>query len=91
MALRGFDTHEAVKGLTDSGFSEGQAESIIITIRKAIGTDLATKTELESMKTELKMKFESEIKSLELRMTLRLGGLMIAASGLTVALIKLLP
>lgn len=87
MATVGFDTHEAVKALTEAGFSETQAESVVSTVRDALGGDLATKTDLQTVKSELL----SEMQSLELRMTLRLGGFMIAIGGLIVALIKLLP
>ena len=87
MASIGFDTHEAVKALTEVGFSVEQAESVVSTVRNALGGDLATKTDLQTVKSELL----SEMQSLELRMTLRLGGFMIAIGGLVVALIKLLP
>ena len=80
MATTGFDTHQAVKALTEAGFSETQAESVVSTVRDAIGSDLVTKTDLKA-----------EIKDLELRMTIRLGGMMLAVGGLVVALVKLLP
>ena len=91
MAAVGFDTHEAVKALTEVSFSEAQAESVISTVRNALGGDLATKADLQRVKSELEAKIESEIQSLQLRLTMRLGGLMIAVSGLVVALIKFLP
>ena len=73
----GFDTHQAVKALTKAGFSETQAETVVSTVREALGGgDLATKTDLHD---------------LELRMTLRLGGMMLAVGGLIVALVKFLP
>ena len=82
----GFDTHEAVKALTEAGFSETQAESVVSTVRDALGGDLATKSDLQGVKTEI----ESEIKSLELWMTLGLGGMMLAVAGLAIAFMKLL-
>ena len=91
MATIGFDTHEAVKALTEAGFSEAQAEIVVSTVREAIGSDLATKSDLESGLQMVKSQLLSEMQSLELRMTLRLGGFMIAIGGLIVALIKLLP
>ena len=91
MASIGFDTHEAVKALTEAGFSESQAESVVSTVREAIGSDLATKSDIESGLQMVKSQLLSEMQSLELRMTLRLGGFMIAIGGLIVALIKLLP
>lgn len=91
MATMGFDTHEAVKALTEAGFSETQAETVVSTVREAIGSDLATKSDLENGLQTVKSELLSEMQSLELRMTLRLGGFMIAVGGLIVALIKLLP
>ena len=102
MATVGFDTHEAVKALTEAGFSETQAESVVSTVRHAIGSDLATRSDLENglqaVRSDLenglqavKSELQAEMKDLELRLTLRLGGLMIAVGGLVVALIKLLP
>ena len=91
MATIGFDTHEAVKALTEAGFSETQAESVVSTVRHAIGSDLATKSDIENGLQTVKSELLSEMQSLELRMTLRLGGFMIAIGGLIVALIKLLP
>ena len=91
MVATGFDTHEAVKALTKVGFSETQAETVVSTVRDAIGSDLATKSDLENGLQAVKSELQSEMKDLELRLTLRLGGLMIAVGGLVVALIKLLP
>ncbi len=91
MATIGFDTHEAVKALTEAGFSETQAETVVSTVREAIGSDLATKSDLENGLQTVKSELLVEIQSLELRMTLRLGGFMIAVGGLIVALIKPLP
>lgn len=91
MATIGFDTHEAVKALTEAGFSETQAETVVSTVREAIGSDLATKSDFENGLQTVKSELLAEIQSLELRMTLRLGGFMIAVGGLIVALIKLLP
>ena len=90
MATIGFETHEAVKALTEAGFSETQAESVVSTVRNALGGDLATKSDLQGVKTGLEAKFESEIKSLELRMTLRFGGMTIAAVGILIAAMAIL-
>ena len=75
MATTGFDTHKAVKALTEAGFSETQAESVVSTVSDAIGGDLATKADL---------------KELELRMTLRFGGMIIAAVAILIAAMKFL-
>ena len=47
------------------------------------GGDIATKTDIHNL--------EVKMNELKLRLTLRLGGLMIAVGGLVVALVKLLP
>ena len=70
MAFVRFDTHKAVKALTEVGFSEPQAESVVSTVSDAIGGELATKADL---------------KELELRLTLRFGGMTIAAVGIMIA------
>ena len=77
--------------LTEAGFSETQAESVVSTVRHVIGSDLVTKSDLENGLQAVKSELQAEMKDLELRLTLRLGGLMIAVGGLVVALIKLLP
>ena len=70
MASAGFDTHKAVKALTEADFSEPQIESVVSTVRDAIGGELATKADL---------------KELELRLTLRFGGMTIVAVGIMIA------
>ena len=74
MATTGFDTYKAVKALTEAGFSESQAETVVSTVNDAIGSDLATKSELKA-----------ELKELELRLTIRIGGAAITTIGIIVA------
>ena len=69
-----FDTHKVVKGLIDAGFSEAQAEAVVGAVGEG-RDDTATK---------------SDLRELELRLTLRMGAMLFAASGIVVALIKLL-
>ena len=75
MATAGFDTHKAVKALTEAGFSETQAESVVSTVSNAISGDVATKADL---------------KELELRMTLRFGGMIIAAVVILISAMRFL-
>lgn len=70
-----FDTHAFVKELTDAGMPEPQAEVLARTHAKLIDEKLATKQDL---------------KALELRLTLRLGSMMVVAVGAVAALVKLL-
>ena len=74
MATAGFDTYKAVKALTEAGFSESQAETVVSTVNDAISSDLATKSELKA-----------ELKELELRLTIRIGGAAITTIGIIVA------
>jgi hypothetical protein len=76
MAFPTFDTHRAVKALTEAGFEEAQAETLVATMSEAIGGNVATKADLET---------------LELRLIIRIGGIVIASAGLVIALLKFLP
>lgn len=75
-----FDTYTAAKALRDAGFDEAQAEAAVAMVRDAVTEGVATKADLRA-----------EIAGLETRLTIRLGGLVIAVGGLVVALVKLLP
>ena len=70
-----FDTHAFVKELTNAGMPEPQAEVLARNHTKSIDEKLATKHDL---------------KALELRLTFRLGSMMVVAVGAVAALVKLL-
>ena len=70
-----FDTHAFVKELTDAGMPEPQAEVLARTHAKLIDEKLAGKQDL---------------KALELRLTLRLGSMMVVAVGAVAALVRVL-
>ena len=70
-----FDTHRFVKRLTESGFTEQQAETLAEEHVTLLNANLATKTDLAAVKAEL-LKW--------------LIGALIAQGGLIVALVKLL-
>ncbi len=72
-----FDTHEAVKRLTDAGI--GEAEAITATMRDAVAEGVATKADLRA-----------ELAALESRLTIRMAAFVLAGAGLTIALLKLL-
>ena len=98
-----FDTHRAVKTLTGAGFTENQAEALINAVGER-HEDLATKADLKNeitavrveiaaLRTELKEDIaavRADMQALELRMTLRLGGLVVAAT-VVLALLQLIP
>ena len=70
-----FDTHAFVKELTAAGMPEAQAEILARSQARLINEELATKRDL---------------KELELRLTIRLGSMMVIAIGVVAALVKLL-
>ena len=80
MTVATFDTYAAAKALREAGFDEAQAEAAVAMVRDAVTEGVATKADLRA-----------EIVGLETRLTIRLGGLVIAVGGLVVALVKLLP
>ncbi len=70
-----FDTRAIVKELAEAGMPEKQAEVLARSQATLINETLATKQDL---------------KELELRLTIRLGSLMVVAIGVVAALVKLL-
>ena len=70
-----FDTHRFVKRLTESGFTEKQAETLAEEHAALLNANLATKADLAAVKADL-LKW--------------LIGALIAQGGLIVALVKLL-
>jgi len=67
-----FDTLTYAKKLREAGFSERQAEAQAEALRAVVEDNLATKRDL---------------KELELRLTLRLGGLVVGGVGVLAAMI----
>jgi len=80
-----FDTHDFVRRLIEAGLDSRQAEAVVRVVVEA-QTELATKRDLVELETRLGNKIES----LEYRMTIKLGGLMIVAIGIVATLVKLL-
>ena len=70
-----FDTHAFVKELAEAGMPENQAEVLARSQATLINETLATKQDL---------------RELELRLTIRLGSMMVVAIGVVAALVKLL-
>ena len=75
MATLAFDTHAFVKELTQAGMPEAQAEVLARSRTTLLDEKLATKQDL---------------KELELRLTIRLGSMIVVAIGVVAALVKLL-
>ena len=75
-----FDTLKFVQTLRESGVNDKQAEAIAAAVRDAhVSTDAATKQDLREL--ELRLKHD---------LTLRLGGMLVAAVGIVAAIVKLL-
>ena len=79
MAAIMFDTHAFVKELTAAGMPEAQAEALARNQATLIDEKLVTKQDLKR-----------ELRELELRLTLRLGSMMVVAIGVVAALVKML-
>ena len=81
-----FDTHAFVKELADAGMPEKQAEVLARSQATLIDEKLATKQDLK----ELEGCLRRDMKELELRLTIRLGSMIVVAIGVVAALVKLL-
>lgn len=75
MTATNFDTLAYAKKLKEAGFTEQQAEAQAEALRAVVDTNLATKQDL---------------KELESRITIRLGGLIVAGVGVLAVLMRLL-
>ena len=85
MAALFFDTHKAVKDLQEAGFDEAQAEAVVGTVGTAIIGNVAIKQDIADARNTLR----SEMRSMERRLTLRLGTMIIVGFGV-IALYKVL-
>ena len=94
-----FDTHKAVKDLQEAGFDEAQAEAVVATVGTAIIGNVATKQDVNEIRSEIQANvatkqevsdLRSEMQAMELRITLRMGGLIVAGIALLIALDNLL-
>ncbi len=81
-----FDTHGFVKRLTVAGMPEAQAEVLADEQTNLIENNLATKRDLKELEVALK----SELREMEQRIVIRLGGMIILAVGAIVTLAKVL-
>ena len=77
-----FDTHRFVKRLTESGFTEKQAETLAEEHVTLLNANLATKADIAEVK--------AQIEAVKADLLKWLFGALIAQGGLIVALVKLL-
>ncbi len=80
-----FDTHLFVKRLTDSGFTERQAEEHVA----LLNGNLATRANVERVRAEV-AKVEVRIEEAKSEILKWVFGALVAQGGLIVALVKLL-
>ena len=77
-----FDTHRFVKRLTESGFTERQAETLAEEHVTLLNANLATKADIAEVK--------AQIEAVKADLLKWLFGALMAQGGLIVALVKLL-
>ncbi len=85
MEALAFDTHKFVKHLTESGFTEAQAEALAGEQVDMINSNLATREDIEKLRADTR----ADIANTESRLTRWIIGAMIAQIGVVVGLIKL--
>ena len=81
-----FDTHRFVKRLTESGFTEKQAETLAEEHVALLDGNLATKADIEALRRETR----AGIEAVKADLLKWIFGALIAQGGLIVALVKLL-
>lgn len=87
-----FDTLRYSKNLINAGFTPQQAEAQAEALKDVIDENLATKRDLFEVKRDLETAIhnvELKLKELELRMTIKLGGMLVGGIGGLVVLMKL--
>jgi len=93
MAAITFDTLQFVQTLEKAGIDREQASAFANAVRDSHeSAELATKADLRELRSELKadhQSLRSELKALELRMTIKLGSLLVAGIVLILAVLKL--
>ena len=81
-----FDTRRFVKRLTESGFTEKQAETLAEEHVALLNGNLATKADIAKVEARL----EARLEAVKVDLLKWLFGALIAQGGLIVALVKLL-
>lgn len=86
MTTTTFDTLGYFERLKAAGVPEQQAKVQTEALREIIEDKLATKQDL----IEMELRFDTKLRELEYRLTIRLGGMMAASIAMVAALVKLL-
>lgn len=82
-----FDTLKLNKTLKQSGFSDAQAKAVVSAFAEVTSTStagLATKADVQ----ELDARITSSLRELELRMTSKLGGMLVVLLGILLTALK---
>ena len=98
MATVTFDTLKFVKTLKEAGVSEMQAEAFSTAVRESHeAADVATKADLQQVETnlrheisDLRKDMDAKLEKLELRMTIKLGSIVVVALGAFTVIFKFL-
>ena len=76
MSSLAFDTLKAAKALRAAGFDDAQAEAVIDTVGDAVGGNVATKADLQELRSEMKAdlqelrsEMKADLQDLALRLT----------------------
>lgn len=88
-----FDTLTYANKLKAAGFTEEQAGAQAEALRAVVDENLATKNDIALVQRDIKeldTRMGSEMKQMESRITIRLGGLIVGATAVLAVLIKLL-
>ncbi len=88
-----FDTHRFVKRLTESGFTERQAETLADEQVALLNANLATKADIAAVKGDIakvRAEIKADIATVKADLLKWMVGALIAQGGLVVALVKLL-
>ncbi|MBF0610810.1 MAG: hypothetical protein HQL55_06765 [Magnetococcales bacterium] len=101
MVAIAYNSHEFIKPLKPVGFEEQQAEVLytaICNLQDAKLEDVATKRDLRELEFRMDVKFkeldtklESRLREMELRMVIKLGGMVILGMGLMFGLMRVWP
>ena len=94
MTTLAFDTHAAVKTLREAGFEEAQAEAVVATVGDAMGENVATKANLDTLKSNpgaLEQRMTALIASRFETLYRNLWAMAVGIVAVTVTLVKLIP
>jgi hypothetical protein len=89
-----FDTLGYAKRLRDSGVPQPQGEAHAEAARDFVMAELVTKTDLQALSAHFDAKLanmDAKLDTLSLRLTVRLGAMLVVAVGLLATVIKLVP